>query len=260
MILDVMKKNPINLFNSSSTPADTLSEYELKHKLYDMMQQSHSFVAHDKHLELYNALMNSMGIDELVAKVEDAKEPRQEEEQVHEVQSDISSKLNPVWFQKTAKELPEQSWFNELVDAKEELEENELQNGSVIRFGKCMKKFLNKYKITKEDLKCLTFELLKGRFKNIVELEYTLEQCHLSLTDKIDWTNPIGNRFHDDLSQPLPLVGPPGRKKIPISYFFNHDLEYLKYGNEEKKYALSVSKIKAARYEDEGIKEMIPYL
>ncbi|GJU00160.1 hypothetical protein Tco_1110498 [Tanacetum coccineum] len=51
-----------------------------------------------------------------------------------------------------------------------------------------------------------------------------------------------------------------GRKRIPISYFFNHDLEYLKYGNKEKMYALSVTKIKASRYEDEGIKEMIPFL
>ncbi|GJT15381.1 hypothetical protein Tco_0874087 [Tanacetum coccineum] len=66
-----------------------------------------------------------------------------------------------------------------------------------------------------------------------------------------------GHRFHDDLSKPLPLVGPPGRKTIPISYFFNRVLEYLKYGNVEKKYDLSVTKIKAARYEQEGIEEMI---
>ncbi|GKG03165.1 hypothetical protein Tco_0310801, partial [Tanacetum coccineum] len=60
-----------------------------------------------------------------------------------------------------------------------------------------------------------------------------MEQCHLALTDKIDWANPEGNRFNLDLRKPLPLVGPLGQKKIPISYFFNHDLEYLKYGNEE---------------------------
>ncbi|GKD69540.1 hypothetical protein Tco_1323630, partial [Tanacetum coccineum] len=135
-----------------------------------------------------------------------------------------------------------------LVDAEEEPEEHELQNGSVVMFGKCMKKFLNKDKITKEDLEGPAFELLKKRFKNSGKLAYNLEQYHIALTDKIDWANPEGNRFHDDLSKPLPLVGPPGRKTIPISYFFNHDLEYLKYGNEEKKYALSVTKIKVARY------------
>ncbi|GJY56069.1 hypothetical protein Tco_0455184 [Tanacetum coccineum] len=75
-------------------------------------------------------------------------------------------------------------------------------------------------------------ELLSGsvnRFKNSVELEYNLEQT-------------------------------PDRKTIRISYFFNRDLEYLNYGNEEKKYALSVTKIKVARYEQEGIEEMVSYL
>ncbi|GJV92964.1 putative reverse transcriptase domain-containing protein [Tanacetum coccineum] len=52
------------------------------------------------------------------------------------------------------------------------------------------------------------------------------------------------SRFHHDQRKPLLLVRPPGRKKIPISYFFNHDLDYLKFGTEEKTYALSVTKIK----------------
>ncbi|GJU01434.1 hypothetical protein Tco_1111772 [Tanacetum coccineum] len=149
---------------------------------------------------------------------------------------------------------------NELVDAEEEPEEHELLNGSVVMFGKCMKKLLNKDKITKEALEGSAFELLQKRFKNSVDLEYNLEHCHLALTDKIDRANPEGHRFHGDLSKPLPLVGPLGRKTIPISYFFNRDLEYLKYGNVEKKYDLSVTKIKAARYKQEGIEEMIPFL
>ncbi|GKA79614.1 hypothetical protein Tco_0786210, partial [Tanacetum coccineum] len=37
-VLDVIKKNLINMFKSSSTPANNLTEYELKHKLYDMMR------------------------------------------------------------------------------------------------------------------------------------------------------------------------------------------------------------------------------
>ncbi|GKA34288.1 hypothetical protein Tco_0720717 [Tanacetum coccineum] len=52
----------------------------------------------------------------------------------------------------------------------------------------------------------------------------------------------------------------PIEKSIPTRYFFNNDLEYLRLGNEEKKYALSVTKIKAARYEQEGIRELIPHL
>nr|GEX15087.1 retrovirus-related Pol polyprotein from transposon TNT 1-94 [Tanacetum cinerariifolium] len=112
-------------------------------------------------------------------------------------------------------------------------------------------------KITKEDVEGPTFKLLRGTYKNSLEHEYNMDQCHLALTDKIDWINPKGDRFHRDLSKSLPLIGPLGRKRILVSYFFNHDLEYLKYGIKENTYALSVTKFKAARYEDEGIEEMI---
>ncbi|GKE49653.1 hypothetical protein Tco_1480911, partial [Tanacetum coccineum] len=84
--------------------------------------------------------------------------------------------------------------------------------------------------------------------------------CYLAMTDKIDWENPEGDRFHTDMSKPLPLEGPPGRKTIPMRYFFNKDLEYLKHGNQEKKYALLLSKVKVKRYKQEGIEEMIPRL
>ncbi|GJU77432.1 hypothetical protein Tco_1274502 [Tanacetum coccineum] len=130
--------------------------------------------------------------------------------------------------EKRSEELLEQSWFNELVDTNKELEEHELQLGSSIMFGKCMKKFLNKDKINKADLEGPAFELLKNRFKNNIELKYNLEQCHLAWTYIIDWTNPEGERFHNDLSKPLPLTGPPGRKTILTRYFFNNDLEYLR--------------------------------
>ncbi|GJS83132.1 hypothetical protein Tco_0749673 [Tanacetum coccineum] len=120
--------------------------------------------------------------------------------------------------------------------------------------------FPKKDKITKADLEGPTFELLKSKFKNNIELEYNMEQCYLAMTGRISWANSEGNRFHTYISKSLPLEGSPGRKTIPTRYFFNNDLEYLKHGNQEKKYALSVTKIKAARYEQDGIEEMIPYL
>ncbi|GJX42558.1 hypothetical protein Tco_0257548 [Tanacetum coccineum] len=118
-------------------------------------------------------------------------------------------------------------------------EESELQEGSTIMFAKKMKGFLKKDKITRADLK---------------------GSCYLVITDKIDWVNPEGNTFHNDLSKPLPLEGPPVEKTIPTRYFFNNDLEYLNHGNKQKNYALLLSKIKATRYEEEGIEERISYL
>ncbi|GJY38844.1 hypothetical protein Tco_0425208 [Tanacetum coccineum] len=114
--------------------------------------------------------------------------------------------------------------FNVLVDAEEEPEEFEYKDGSMTLFGKLVKKIFKKDKITKEDVEGPTLKLLKGTCKNSIQLEYNMDQCHLALTDKIDWSD----RFHNDLNKPLPLTGPPGRKRIPVSYFFNHDLEYLK--------------------------------
>nr|GEU88240.1 hypothetical protein [Tanacetum cinerariifolium] len=117
----------------------------------------------EDHEQRWNALSQDNNVE--ATKVEGAKEPRQVEEQEHEVQSDVL-----------------------------ELEEYELQNSLVVMFGKCMKKLLNKDKIIKKDLEGLAFELLKNRFKNSVKLTYNLEQCHIALTDKIDCANPKGNR------------------------------------------------------------------
>ncbi|GJT11592.1 hypothetical protein Tco_0858634 [Tanacetum coccineum] len=312
-VRDVLKKNPINMLQSSSTPTYTFIEYELKQKLYNMMQNSRSFLELEKHLALYNALINLIGIDESAAKGDtssqhkryhdgqdppedregekrrkkrrkvigessskkskaqedhvhyergnDADEPRQEDEIIHEAQTEETlGKDNPQWFQNTAAELSVQNWFNELVDAQEEPDEFEYKDGSMTLFGKHVKKIFKKDKITKEDMEGPAFELLKGTCKNNIEIEYNMDQCYLALRDKIDWINPEGDMFHHDLSKPLPLTGPPGRKRIPVSYFFNHDLEYLKYGTKENTYALLVTKNKAARYEDEEIEEMISSL
>ncbi|GKB74449.1 hypothetical protein Tco_0935861 [Tanacetum coccineum] len=57
-----------------------------------------------------------------------------------------------------------------------------------------------------------------------------------------------------------PTQGPLGHKTILVDLFFNKDLEYLKTRNKEKKYAISLTKLKAARYELEGLEEMIPKL
>ncbi|GKC70484.1 hypothetical protein Tco_1116367 [Tanacetum coccineum] len=69
-----------------------------------------------------------------------------------------------------------------------------------------------------------------------------------------------GDRCPYDLSKPLPLQGPHGHTTIPVDLLFNNNLEYLKTGNTEKKYASSLTKPKAARYELEGLEEMIPNL
>nr|GEW97245.1 hypothetical protein [Tanacetum cinerariifolium] len=76
--------------------------------------------------------------------------------------------------------------------------------------------------------------------------------------DKAADTNPEGDKPPYDLSKPLPLQGSPGHLAIHVDFFFNNDLEYLKTKNSKRKYTVSITKTKAARYELKFIEEMIP--
>ncbi|GKC54649.1 hypothetical protein Tco_1077394 [Tanacetum coccineum] len=149
------------------------------------------------------------------------------------------------------------NWFNEMVNAEKDPVTFDDQIGSTIDFTKFAKHCLKKDKITKSDLEGPAFNLLKGNYRNYIELKYNMEQCYLALTDQIDWVNPEGDGCPYDLSKSLPLQGPPVGTTIPVDFFFNKDLEYLKTRNKEKKYAFLLPKPKAAQYELEGLEEMI---
>ncbi|GJW65698.1 hypothetical protein Tco_0117582 [Tanacetum coccineum] len=100
------------------------------------------------------------------------------------------------------------------------------------------------------------YELLKGTCTSSIELEYNLEECFRALTDKLDWNNPKGDRCPFDLTKPLPLKGRPGRLTVAAKYFYINDQEFLKSSDLEKRYTMSITKIKATQYEIVGIKDM----
>nr|GEX47392.1 histone deacetylase 14 [Tanacetum cinerariifolium] len=78
-------------------------------------------------------------------------------------------------------------------------------------------------------------------------------ECHKLLTDSVD--NPI---LRHNVSKPLPLGGPPSQVTIQSGFFFNKDLKYLRYDSKGRRPALSISKIKAAYYTDDGLEQMVP--
>ncbi|GJU26115.1 hypothetical protein Tco_1164736 [Tanacetum coccineum] len=80
-----------------------------------------------------------------------------------------------------------------------------------------------------------------------------MEECHKLLTDQVD--DAI---LRYNVSKPLPLGGPQGQLTIQSDFFFNKDLEYLRYGSKGSKPALSISKMKAAYYPDVGLEQMVP--
>ncbi|GJT47382.1 hypothetical protein Tco_0956097 [Tanacetum coccineum] len=53
------------------------------------------------------------------------------------------------------------------------------------------------------------------------------------------------------------VLGRPGHLTVAADYFFNNDLEYLKYFDLERTYTTSITKTKAALYEIVGIEDMV---
>jgi len=80
-----------------------------------------------------------------------------------------------------------------------------------------------------------------------------MEECHKMLSDQV--SEQI-SRFNEN--KPLPLGGEPGQMTIQAEFFFNHDLDYLCARSTERRPALSISKMKAATYTDQGLEQMVP--
>nr|GFA79647.1 hypothetical protein [Tanacetum cinerariifolium] len=104
-----------------------------------------------------------------------------------------------------------------------------------------------------QDLESLAFEIIKVFHPDVIHLQYQMEEYHKLLSDSMD--DPI---LRNNVSKPLPLGGPPGQVTIQSDFFFNKDLEYLRYGSKGSRPALSISKMKAAYYPNAALEQMVP--
>ncbi|GKD02185.1 hypothetical protein Tco_1177159 [Tanacetum coccineum] len=155
---------------------------------------------------------------------------------------------------------PEQPWFKQMVSAtKEHVTFNDLM-ATPIDFSKYVLKRLNIDNLTQDLLLGPAYNLLKVTCTSNIELEYNFQECFNALTNRLDWNNLEGDRYPFDLSKPLPLQGRPGRLTVDDDYFFNNDMEYLKTSHLENTYTTSITKTKAARYEINGIEDIVPTL
>nr|GFA58601.1 hypothetical protein [Tanacetum cinerariifolium] len=103
-----------------------------------------------------------------------------------------------------------------------------------------------------QDLEGLAFEIIKVFHPDVIHLQYQMEEYHKLLTDSVDDSIPRNN-----VSKPLPLGGPPGQVTIQSEFFFNKDLENIRYGSKGNRPALSISKMKATYYPDAGLEQMV---
>nr|GEU80652.1 hypothetical protein [Tanacetum cinerariifolium] len=104
-----------------------------------------------------------------------------------------------------------------------------------------------------QDLEGPAFKIVKVFHPDVIHLQYQMEECHKLLTDSVD--DPI---LRHNFSKPLPLGGPPGQVTIQSDFFFNKDLEYLRYGSKGRRPAMSISNMKVAEYPNAGLEQMVP--
>nr|GFB58471.1 hypothetical protein [Tanacetum cinerariifolium] len=146
-----------------------------------------------------------------------------------------------------AKKADSRTSFNELMD-------------TPVDFSAFVINQLKLDTLTHELLAGLTYELIKGSCKSLVELEFFLEEVYKETTDQLDWNNPEGQQYPHDLLNPLPLIpNSRGCRVIPFDHFINNDLEYLRGGALSRKYTTLVTNTKAANYGHiKWIEDLVP--
>ncbi|GJY64658.1 hypothetical protein Tco_0466118 [Tanacetum coccineum] len=117
---------------------------------------------------------------------------------------------------------------------------------------------MGKTELTQADFEGQAYEFVKAFYPDVIQLQFQMEECHKMLTNHINWANPEGDQVRIDISSPLPLSSPLGHVIIQTQFFFNNDLDYLRYGNKGSRQALSISKMKVARYPDFGLELLVP--
>ncbi|GJZ79159.1 hypothetical protein Tco_0643996 [Tanacetum coccineum] len=151
--------------------------------------------------------------------------------------------------------VPTNNWASALKSTYTPPPENSLlaQIGDMATFMDwyCKKQGISE--LTQKDLEGPAYEIVKVFHPDVVHLQFQMEECHKLLTDQVD--DAI---LRYNVSKPLPLGGDPGHVTIQPDFFFNKDLEYLRYGRKMGRPALSISKMKAAYYPDVGLEQMVP--
>nr|GFA75038.1 hypothetical protein [Tanacetum cinerariifolium] len=238
-------------YTVKSTNKAALKEYDLKSTLYQTMNENKSFNRNPANHALYHDLTKALIEDEnamdkrVVDRVKNHK--RQHDDDKND---DEDPSAGPNQGKKTKRRRTKESKSSMNPSTTKETSKGKAPSKS--------SKLLDH--LTQEILVGTVYNLLKGTCTSSIKLEYNMEECFKELTKKLDWNNPKADRCPFDLSKPLPLKGHLGHLIVATEYFFNNDLEFLKSPNPKKKYTMSITKTKAARYEIVGIEDMVPTL
>ncbi|GJV72690.1 hypothetical protein Tco_1492685 [Tanacetum coccineum] len=161
---------------------------------------------------------------------------------------------------KTVDDRPPQSWMTPLAQASGTQSSFNEFLATPIDFSAFIMNRLKINNMTQDVLTGLTYDLMKGTCKSVVELEYHLEEVFKATNDQLDWYNLEARSYPHDLSKPLPLIqNARGHQVILFDHFINNDLEYLKRGSLSQRYTTSITKTKAFEYGHvKWIKDKVP--
>ncbi|GKA14504.1 hypothetical protein Tco_0694150 [Tanacetum coccineum] len=140
---------------------------------------------------------------------------------------------NPDWSKRQQVDFrPPQIWISQAARAEEPPTSFDEFNDTSFDFSSFALNRLKILNLTQEILVGSAFNLLKGTYKSITELEYHLEECSKATIERLDWHNLENKPYPFDLRKLLPLIQDhQGRQIIPKDYLINKDLEYLKGGD-----------------------------
>nr|GEX10518.1 hypothetical protein [Tanacetum cinerariifolium] len=229
-----------------------LPEADMKEILQQRMWETESYKSHEDHMQLYKALKKSMnrpfeasrapgasGSSQVPSPLPPPSSTNQENLEMdkdmgldEEVQSSDDEDIRkPAWsISSSDVPVPTNYWASAQASNYSPPPENSLlaQTGP-------------------------SFEIVKVFHPDVIHLQYQMEECYKLLTDSVD--DPI---LRHNVSKPLPLGGPPGQVSIQSDFFFNKDLEYMRYGSKGSRPALSISKMKVVYYPEVGLEQLVP--
>ncbi|GKC18199.1 hypothetical protein Tco_1014981, partial [Tanacetum coccineum] len=241
-----------------------LPAVDMKEILQQRMFEDKSYEAHEDHKNLYDALQKSLERDysnQLLADLDEARKKKRKRRASGALGTSGASGSSqlplppPPPSTGTSRSAQQQG-----TTTYDHPAENSLlaKTGDMTTFLKWYCRQVNKTTLIQADFKGQAYEIVRAFYPDVVHLQFQMEECHKMLTAQVDWTNPEGDHVRIDVNRPLPLDGPPGHFTIQPQFFFNTDVEYLRYGNKGSNHALSISMIKVASYPDFGIELLVP--
>nr|GEU33150.1 E-beta-farnesene synthase [Tanacetum cinerariifolium] len=252
-----------------------LPEADMKEILHQRMWETESYKSHEDHMQLFEALEKSMNCDHSEELAQDLAEARKKKKQSRESPKTPPGSPShqpppppPLAGPSRASEAPGASRSSQVPPSPpppSSTNQESPSKGSTAPSSSKTATSAEYQAWTTTDIRLRPSISLTPADLEMDEDMALDEQAQLSNDEDIGSAHiPTVNLSVDgpilrhNVSKPLPLGGPPGQVTIQSDFFFNKDLEYLRYGSKGHRPALSISKMKAAYYLDAGLEQMVP--